>query len=172
MKTTRIFLYSAGILLLLTGGAKLISACGGSALVLRIPDPVLWVPYRYLFIVVGCVEIAAGVNCLRCKRIGFNAGFVAWLASGFVAYRVGLMWMRYPKPCHCLGTLTQALHISPDVADLMIKCILVYLVIGSYSSLFWLWSQRRADCGNLRSQRSVHRRWMCLSDIRDWFENR
>jgi hypothetical protein len=42
-----------------------------------------------------------------------------------------------------MGNLTDALHISPQVADTAIKIILVYLLLGSYAALFWLWLQRK-----------------------------
>ena len=31
-----------------------------------------------------------------------------------------------------------ALHIPPQVADMAMKIILAYLLIGSYATLFWL----------------------------------
>jgi hypothetical protein len=35
-----------------------------------------------------------------------------------------------------MGSLTEKLHIQPDVADNVAKLILVYLLLGSYGLLF------------------------------------
>jgi len=39
--------------------------------------------------------------------------------------------------------LTDALHIPPQTAEMAMKIILAYLLIGSYATLFWLWRQRK-----------------------------
>ena len=70
-------------------------------------------------------------------------GLVVWLATSFLVYRIGLVWVGYKKPCPCLGNLTDALHIPPQTADTAMKIILAYLLIGSYATLFWLWRQRK-----------------------------
>jgi hypothetical protein len=59
-----------------------------------------------------------------------------------VIYRIGLDWVGYHKPCSCLGTLTDSLHIPPQTADGAMKMILGYLIVGSFSTLFWLWRHR------------------------------
>lgn len=53
------------------------------------------------------------------------------------------MWLGYRKPCGCLGSLTQALDISEQVADSCMKVALCYLLVGSYATLFWLLNQAR-----------------------------
>jgi hypothetical protein len=136
------YFYTAGILLLCTGTAKLISA-GGNARILLLPDPVLNILFQQVFWFVGVIEIIIAVICLFGKRIGLQAGLVAWLATIFVFYRIGLIWVGYHKPCSCLGNLTDALHIPPQTADTAMKFILAYLLIGSYATLFWLWRQKR-----------------------------
>jgi hypothetical protein len=141
-KLVRLFLLSAGVLLSITAIAKLISASGG-ARILQTPDPILSVPFRYVFWVVGGIELVVALVCFLGTQVGLRAGLVAWLATGFVAYRIGLLWVGYSKPCSCLGTLTDALHMSPQTADTAMKIVLAYLLIGSYATLFWLWRQHK-----------------------------
>jgi hypothetical protein len=68
---------------------------------------------------------------------------IAWLATNFFVYRCGLWWMGWHRPCSCMGNLTDALHIRPEVADNIMKVILAYLLIGSYGLLFWQWRANR-----------------------------
>jgi hypothetical protein len=93
-------------------------------------------------LLVGVVEIVISTVCLFSKRTWLSAGFLAWLSTSFLAYRIGLVLVGYHRPCSCMGNLTDALHISPQTTDTAIKIILAYLLIGSYASLFWLWRQR------------------------------
>jgi hypothetical protein len=141
-KLIRYFIYSAGLLLLTTGAAKIISACG-RVRILQTPDPVLAISLQNLFWVVGSLELAVALVCFFAKRVRLQVGLVAWLATNFVFYRLGLFWIGYHKPCSCLGNLTDALHIPPQIANTVMKIILGYLLIGSYATLFWLWRQKR-----------------------------
>jgi hypothetical protein len=142
MKIARWFLYSAAAVLLLTAAGKFISSAGSGKIFLAI-DPLTGFQFGNLFRIVGCIEAAVALVCIISKRIRLPAGLVAWLATSYVAYRLGLMWVGYHKPCSCLGNLTDALHIPPQTADTVMKIILAYLLIGSYATLFWLWRQKR-----------------------------
>ncbi len=138
----RSFLHSAGVLLLITSVAKFISS-GGNARILNFPDPIFLIPFRYVFWVVGGIELIIALVCFSNRRLGFQAGLIAWLATNFGLYRIGLRWIGYNKPCTCLGNLTDALHIPPQIADDIMKIVLGYLFIGSYAALFYLWRQRK-----------------------------
>jgi hypothetical protein len=142
-KLARLFILSAGVLLFLVAAAKLISSFG-TATVLRMPDPILSIPFRQVFRVVGLLELIITAVCFFSKNIELRVGLVAGLATTFVLYRLGLLWVGYHKPCNCLGSMTSELHISSAFADTIMKIILAYLLIGSYAALFWLfWRQRR-----------------------------
>jgi hypothetical protein len=138
------FIRSAGALLIITAVAKFISACG-SARILENGDPILVVPFRYVFLIVGALELTIAFTCFFSRRVGLSAKLVAWLSTNFAFYHLGLLWVGYQRPCSCLGlgNLTDALHIPPQTADTAMKIILAYLLIGSYTSLFWLWRQRK-----------------------------
>lgn len=133
---------SFGILLLLTGAAKIISV-GGAARILDTSDPVFLISFRYLFYIAASAELSVAAVCLFGKDPKLQSCLTAILATNFLLYRVGLHWQGYGSTCHCLGTLTDALHITPQTADTVMKVILAYLLIGSYTILFWLWRQRK-----------------------------
>ena len=136
------FVLNAGGILAITGIAKLWSGFGNSK-ILEVIDPIIGITFRHLMLAVGMGEIVVALFCFFSKSHKLALGLVAWLATNFVVYRFGLVWVGYHKPCSCLGNLTDALHISPQTADMAMKIILGYLLLGSYASLFWLWQQKR-----------------------------
>lgn len=142
IKADRLFLRFAGMLLILTATAKLISSFGSSG-ILETSDPVLKIRFRFLLWGVGGLEVVVGLICLLGNKSRLQAGLVAWLSSMFLVYRFGLLWIGYQRPCPCLGNLTDALHLPVQAADTAMKIILAYLLIGSYATLFWLWRQKR-----------------------------
>lgn len=142
MKLVRFFVLSAAILLFVTAAVKVISGLG-SAPVLETSDPLFRVRYRILFLFIGVLEFGIAIFCFYGKRIALRVGLVAWIATSFLVYRASMSWVGYKRPCPCLGSLTGMLHITSQVADLAMKLILAYLLVGSYLALFWLWQQRR-----------------------------
>lgn len=150
-KIIRIFLFSAGALLLLTATAKCVSATGSSK-ILQNDDPIFGIPFRAMFWTAGGIEAAIALFCLFAKNLVIPASLVSWLSTTFVIYRIGLVSVGYHKPCPCLGNLTDALHIPPQTADTGMKIILAYLLIGSYGSLLWLWTQHRRAAQPIKLQ--------------------
>jgi len=100
------------------------------------------VPFRELFLAVGLTEIAIAWFCYFGKRPVLATWLVALFATDLLFYRLGLWWMGWHKPCNCLGNLTDAIHISPQAADNLMKVVLAYLLVGSYGLLMWRWRQR------------------------------
>ena len=138
MRLIRIFIFSVGILLLIVAMAKFISIFG-KAYILQRDDPILSISFRKVFMIVGTVEFVIALVCLFSRRVELQAFIIAWLSTSFVIYRLGLLWVGYYKPCSCLGNLTDALGIPPQVVNTTMKIILAYLLVGSYATLFWLW---------------------------------
>jgi hypothetical protein len=146
LKLVRIFLCLAGLLLLVAAAAKVISA-SGEARILKNPDPILLVSFRDVFWIVGSIELIIAFICFYGKRVGLQVGLIASLSTCFLAYRLGLWFIGWQRPCPCLGlgNLTDALHIPPQTADTAMKIILAYLLIGSYGILFHEWWKRESD---------------------------
>ena len=134
----KVFVFSAGAILAITGIAKIWSGLGNSKF-LAVVDPIIGIKFGQLMLVVGVAEIVIALVCFFSKRQTLVLGLVAWMSTNFVVYRVGLWWMDWKKPCSCLGNLTDALHISPQTADNIMKVLLAYMLIGSYGLLIWQW---------------------------------
>lgn len=139
-KAVRYYFYVAGVLLLTTAIAKLVSA-NGSARILDNPDPLFSVSFREVFRIVGAIEIFVAILCFSSRRVEMQTGWVAWLATNFVFYHIALVLIRYHRSCPCLGNLTDAIQISPYDAVIIMRGVSAYLFIGSYGILFWLWHQ-------------------------------
>jgi hypothetical protein len=157
MKTAsliRVFIYSAGSVLLVTAVAKFISSLGDQK-VLQALEPLSGLPFREVFIITGLLEVAVGLCCLFHRRMLLQVGLVAWLATCFLWYRLALVWHGYHLPCSCLGNLTGALSISPHTADLVMKVVLGYLLVGSYASLLAMWRPWNRSPGTGFSRPSV-----------------
>jgi len=134
------FIYSAGAILMITGIAKIWSMFGHAKL-LGINDPVFLIPFRFLLPIVGVFELAISFICFTTKP-KLAAGCIAYLATGFLAYRFAL-WLIHWGPCPCLGTLTDALNLPLYPVDIFLRIVLAYLLIGSYITLFHIWIQQR-----------------------------
>lgn len=143
-KPVLFFIYSAAAILLVTALAKFISSAGEAPILDR-PDPILKFSYRHLFIIIGTIELVVVGICLFGRQAVYKAGLLALLATCFWLYRFGLFLGHHGKPCACLGGLTDAVGISPAKADITMKIVLAYLLVGSYATLGWLWSQRRSS---------------------------
>lgn len=126
---------------MLTGSAKLWSAFG-SAKVLAIADPILGLSFGSLMAIAGIIELVIGSICLFSKMQRLAIGLVVWLATSLAVYRLGLWLMGWHGVCGCLGNLTAALHVPPQLADYIMKAVLIYLILGSCTILFWQWRLR------------------------------
>jgi len=133
---------SVGIVLAITGLAKIVSAFG-HVRILQQNDPLLNVSYQHIFEIAGFVELAVSIICMTRSNLGLKACLTGWLATIFIAYRLGSMWSGFKRPCPCLGSLTDDLHISQHAAGIFLRIVLAYLLVGSYGTLFWLWRQKR-----------------------------
>jgi hypothetical protein len=149
-KCIRVFVFSTGILLIITAAAKLVSAFGSSRILQNL-DPIFGISFQHLFEVVGGLECFIALYCLFSRRIEVIVGLLAWLSTSFLIYRIGLEAVGYHRPCSCMGNLTDAIHVSARIADTTMKAVLAYLLVGSYAILFWLWRQKRKAFTVVRS---------------------
>ena len=136
------FTPSAAVILVATGIAKVWSAFGHTKL-LVVADPITGIQFGHLMLMTGILELVIVSVCLFGKSQKLSLALVAWLATNFVVYRFGLWWLGWHRPCSCLGNLTDTLHVSPQVADNIMKVMLAYLLIGSYGILSYHWWKTR-----------------------------
>ena len=144
MKWIRYFVLSAGAILLAAALTRFITAAG-NAQVWALPDPVLGIPLRYAMLMVGLFELIVALICLFGKRIGFQVGWLAWLAINFIVFQIGA----YAMHCHwqttCIGGLTDPLQLARGVTGIIIGLIPIYLLLGSGTASFWLWFGKHAE---------------------------
>ncbi len=127
---SRTFISSLFVILLITGLLKIISSFGDSIL-LMINDPIIPIKNRYIFLSVGTLEIIISLVCLLSRNILLQASLILWLSLNFVFYRIGLYMVGYHKPCKCLGNIVNVLNLNDEAADLWMKFIIVYMLLGS-----------------------------------------
>lgn len=137
------FSVSAAVILFVAGAAKILSAFG-SANILLTGDPLFGVGIRYLLMICGTAEIIISFNLFLKKTNTATIVLLAWFSTNLLIYRIGLGAIGWYKPCNCLGVLTDAIYVSSHAADIAMKCVLIYLLIGSYAILFHYWRKRNA----------------------------
>jgi len=143
-----LFVRTAGVIFGITGIAKILSASGGVK-VLKIEDPIFQMKFGTLLVAAGIAELFLCFCCLLFRKSKLPAALVAFAATNLLAYRVLLWRIGWKMPCMCLGTFTDAIHMSPYTADLIIKIALIYLLIGSYGVLIKHWLESVMVFGHL-----------------------
>ena len=142
MKSIRIFILSAGGILMAAALNRFLIAAG-DAQVLPLPDPMLGIPLRYAVIAVGALELAVALICLFGKRAGLQIGWLAWLATNYVVFWIGLLTMHCHPQGTCIGGLTDPLHLYQGTTGYVLEFIPFVLVLGSYAALIWVWTHSR-----------------------------
>ena len=125
------FVFAAGLVLTLTGLAK-IGSVFGHARVLDTPDPLFGIAYRHLLLSVATLELAAASICFYSRNFRLNHYLIAWIATNFLIYRIALWFLGWEGNCRCLGSLTEVLNISDEVADVVSLLFMSFLLTGSY----------------------------------------
>jgi len=124
------FIISASIILILTGFAKLFSAYGHAKIILA-PNAII--PHfqnRHIFILAGLLEIGIGLLCFSTERAKLSKLVTLnVLTLCFLVYRFGLWWVGFNGACPCMGNAAAWLHLSPEVANNIMKSVLLYLQV-------------------------------------------
>lgn len=97
----KFFVISVGVILALTGVAKLFSA-SGNAQMLDMRDPIVGLPFRQVMFVLGATELIVAAFCFFGKKLDWSLALIAGLSATFVMYRIALWFMKWRRPCPCL----------------------------------------------------------------------
>lgn len=124
------FVTAAAVLLFITGAAKILSAFSG-AVALDQPDALLILPHRYIFLLLGGLELGVSAFLLIGRNLKMQLLVIAWLAANFLFYRLGLIWMNGSSFCNCLGSFNEYLPISPRTLNAAACVALGGLLVGS-----------------------------------------
>jgi hypothetical protein len=148
MKLVRSFVYSAGAILLVAAFGRFLIATGNERGLSR-PDPVLGIPLRDAVIIVGGLELVTALICLFGKNIRLQIAWLAWLATNFIVFQIGLFWMHCRLQAACIGSLTDPLNLSSGTTGLVMEFMPIYLVFGSFAALIWGWFSKEAKQARL-----------------------
>lgn len=132
----RLFVLSAGGIFFITGFAKVISALG-TARVLKVDDPIFGLSFQHLLLLAGILELIIPIFCFNRNFYDLARPMIACLSLNILSYRIGLWLIGWHRPCSCLGNLTDAIHLSPQSSDALMKFILCYLLAGSFGAYFF-----------------------------------
>lgn len=138
------FILTAGIVLIITALAKLISVFGTAPLLNR-NDPATGLQFRHLLLMAAATEACVGFACFWKGNKRLRVALLAWISTCFLLYRCALRLLGQNHFCPCLGSLTASLHISSEMADSFMQYLLAYLFVGSCVSLCWLWRRRKTS---------------------------
>jgi hypothetical protein len=147
MKWIKLFIYSAGAILLMAALERFLIAAG-DVQVLGMPDPALGIPLRYAVLIAGVLELTAALICLFGKQVGLQIGWLAWTSTNFIVFRIGLLSMHCHPQATCIGSLTDPLRLSRGITGIVLQIIPACLCFGSYA-LLSLWFKRRIKPANL-----------------------
>lgn len=144
-KIDRVFIYSAGALLLLAATALLVSTWTPAYYIQYPHDPVFGISIRTLFWLVAGICFTVSLICLFGKNSKWQAALVAYLATGFGIYWLGLYWGGGGNLSGYFANFPTAFGISASAACVFATMILGYLFLGGYLCLIWLWRQERLE---------------------------
>jgi len=137
----RIFTHSAAALLLAMASALFLINLTGPVHLVQPHDPIFAISLRHMFWIIGGIAVLAAWLCLFSERPAQPTAWVAWLATNFLIYRIGLYW----NGCHdltgFLGSFSYAFGIPAKAANMLADLVFAYLLIGSCAALFWQWRQ-------------------------------
>lgn len=140
----RVYYVSIAIILVMASLLKLLAVDGSQAL-LNEPDLVFNVPNRLLLKGTALIELAVGIFLIGKADKKHKALVVAWLATSFLIYRIGIFAVSDGRGrCACLGSLTDSIPVTPDQAEMLAKLVVAYMIIGSYGILWRMHVQKRA----------------------------
>jgi hypothetical protein len=129
-KPQAFFIFSAAVILFITGAAKLFTALGAAG-ALDQPDSLLILSHRHIFLLMSGLELGLSAFLLMGRNTKMQLALVAWLATNFLMYRIGLWWIGAPDLCNCLGNLNQYLPVSPRILNAAALVALGWLLVGS-----------------------------------------
>lgn len=135
---TKAFVRSTGAILLASALIRFLIAASNAPF-LSLPDPAIGIPLRYSVLIAGGIEFLVAFICLFGERVNLQIGWLAWLATNFIVFRIGLFWMHCHPQATCIGSLTDPLHLSRGMTGMIVALLPVYLALGSYTALIWLW---------------------------------
>lgn len=141
MNAQQTFQRVVAAVLLVTALVKLMSA-SGDARSLDLPDPLLYLTCRQVYLTAGILEMAVAGYLLFGVNTQLQLLTLAWLSTTFVAYRMAAGWGNIAKPCGCLGNAMDWFPWLMKHQDGVMKGLLLFMLVGAYG---FLWLGRKSN---------------------------
>jgi hypothetical protein len=141
-KVEAYFAYSVAVIIFIAALTILLAAFGNNG-ALDQPDPLLFLKNRIVFFLAAAFEIILSAFLLVGKDNWLKLILVAWVATTFLAYQLGVWWINGPNVYTCLGNLTSALPVHPRTLNEIIFVLLGYFLLGAYVLLALNWINQR-----------------------------
>jgi DNA-directed RNA polymerase subunit RPC12/RpoP len=154
MKWIRYFILSAGAILLAAALSRFLIAAG-NAQIMALPDPMLGIPLRYAVVAVGAFELGVALVCLCGKRVGFQIGWLAWLATNYIVFWIGLLLMHIHPQATCIGGLTDLLLVHHGTTGYALQFLPFGLALGSYAAAVSILFSTEARTARLAEARQL-----------------
>jgi hypothetical protein len=126
------FVAVSALILAGAGLLKLISASQEVAS-LTLPSFFLVLSNRQMMLLAGMIELLCVLYISLGKDLDNKVLLIAWLSSCFLVYRLGLLWTKFPTPCHCLGNALDWLPLDKKLVDSAMGLLVVMMICVSYS---------------------------------------
>ena len=127
----QLFIKSAGALLLAAALERFLVAAGNVQIV-SLGDPLTGIPFRYVILMVGILELVVAVVCLFGKRPFLQGVLIMWLSVDYGIWWIG---MKGHPQASAAGSFTDPLHLSGGLTGFAISAIPIYLFVGSCALL-------------------------------------
>ena len=146
-KVETYFAYSVAVIIFIAALTILLAAFGDNG-ALNQPDPLLFLKNRIIFFLAATLDIVLSAFLLAGKNNWLKLILVAWAATNFLAYQLGIWWTHGPNVYSCLGNLTSALPVHPRTLNGIIFVLLGYFLLGAYVLLVLNWINNRRSVIN------------------------
>lgn len=102
-------------------------------------DPLFYfLENRHLLAGAVILEIVAVIALMMSRNFDFQLKCIAWLATLFFAYHLGLKMIGYEGGCFCLGKPQSWLtFLKPLKIDVAVKILVIYMIVGSYGLILY-----------------------------------
>jgi ribosomal protein S27E len=127
---TQLFIASAGGILLVAALSRFLIVTE-NARILAGPDFLLGLPLRQAVLLVGAMECGVALVCLCGRQVRLQSLLLVWLATNFMAYRLGLFAIGCQPQVTAIGSLTDPLHFARGFFGCIFAFLPFYLVLGS-----------------------------------------
>lgn len=142
------FLDATAVLLFCAAMLNLLSAAG-SAPVLNQPDALLQLndklalSNRWVLVLKAAFELFVSRLLLMEKNPWKKLGWMAWLATNLLIYRIVIWWLGAANFSDCVGNLIDWFTLSPRLLCALSTVLLALMFAGSYGLLLLNWLTER-----------------------------